>query len=394
MNMHGIFAPVIEESVEDRPSVIARALAWLNKRRNFLLIVMLPTLIVAGYYYLIAADQYESEAHFMIRSSEGGSNTPTGFGSLLGLAGGMTQSQGEALSVADYLESHDAVARLNRDIDLVQRFRRPEADLLSRLATPNPTPERLLKYYKGKVLVLYNRDTGIAKLTVRAFRPDDSLQIIQRLMAMGEQRVNVLNARSYTDGIASARRQLDLAEAAVSGIQSTLTNFRQSQADIDPEGSGKAQIGLVSTLRANLAAAQSQLETMGAFVNHGSPQYVAMQRQVQSLQSQLAAQSGRLASGSGSSGGSIARDLGGYEKLRLRQEFAGKRYEAAAAAYEQARDRAQRQQLYLVKVVEANLPVKSEYPERGRIVLTVFLALLLLYGIGWLLAAGVKEHAL
>lgn len=394
MNMHGIFAPVIEESVEDRPSLIARAITWLNKRRNFLLIVVLPTLLVGGYFYLIAADQYESEAHFMIRSSEGGSTAPTGFGSLLGLAGGMTQSQGEALSVADYLESHDAVAKLNHDLDLVQRFRRPEADLLSRLGTPNPTPERLLKYYKNKVLVLYNRDTGIAKLTVRAFRPDDSYEIIQRLMAMGEQRVNVLNARSYTDGIASARRQLDLAEAAVSGIQSTLTNFRQSQADIDPEGSGKAQIGLVSTLRANLAAAQSQLETMGAFVNHNSPQYVAMQRQVRSLQGQLAAQSGRLASGGSGGGASIARDLGGYEKLRLRQEFAGKRYEAAAAAFEQARDRAQRQQLYLVKVVEANRPVKSEYPERGRIVLTVFLALLLFYGIGWLLAAGVKEHAL
>lgn len=392
MNMHGIFAPVIETSVEDRPSLLSHFVAWLHKRRGVLLIVALPTLLVAAYFYLIAADQYESEAHFMIRSSEGATASPTGFGSLIGLAGGMTQSQGEAVSVADYLQSHDAVTKLNRDIDLVDRFRRPEADYFSRLSTPNPTPEKLLKYYKGKVLVLNNRDTGIAVLTVRAFRPQDSYDIIQRLMKMGEQRVNLLNARSYTDGIASARRQLDLAESALADVQSTLTNFRQSQEDIDPEGSGKAQIGLVSTLRGNLAAAQSQLETMGAFVSHSSPQYIAMQRQVRSLQSQLAAQSGRLTSGGG--GGSIARDLGGYENLRLRQEFLGKRYEAAAAAYEQARDRAQRQQLYLVKVVEANMPVKSEYPERGRIVLTVFLALLLIYSIGWLLAAGVKEHAL
>jgi capsular polysaccharide transport system permease protein len=40
------------------------------------------------------------------------------------------------------------------------------------------------------------------------------------------------------------------------------------------------------------------------------------------------------------------------------------------------------------------MPVKSLFPERGRIVLTVFLSLLVGYGIGWLLVAGVKEHSL
>ena len=132
---------------------------------------------------------------------------------------------------------------------------------------------------------------------------------------------------------------------------------------------------------------------MGAFVSRSSPQYVAMARQVRSLQSQLAAQSGRLAGSSAASGSDIANNLGGYESLRLRQEFAGKRYEAAAAALAQARERAQRQQLYLVRVVDANMPVKSLFPQRGRIVLTAFVALLLVYSIGWLIAAGVREHA-
>lgn len=393
MNMHGIFAPVIEHSAEDRPTPFARAIAWLKRRRSFLLIVVLPTLLVAGYYYLIAADQYQSEAHFMIRSSDSGAPSPSGFGTLLGLAGGMSPSQGEALSVVDYLQSHDAVNKLNRDVGLVDRFRRPEADFLSRLRTADPTPEKLLKYYKGKVGILYNRDTGIATLFVRAFRPEDAYAIIQRLMMMGEQRVNVMNVRSYNDAIATSRRQLDDAERDLAKIQATITRFRQGQKDIDPEGSGKAQIGLVSTLRGNLAVAQAQLETMGAFISHSSPQYIAMARRVRSLQSELGAQAGRLAGNTGA-GSSIATDLGGYENLRLRQEFVGKRYEAAAASFQQARDRAQRQSLYLVKVVEANRPVKSEFPERGRIVLTVLIALLLVYSIGWLIAAGVREHAL
>ena len=85
--------------------------------------------------------------------------------------------------------------------------------------------------------------------------------------------------------------------------------------------------------------------------------------------------------------------MGGYEKLKLEQGFLAKRYEAAASSLAMAREQAQRQQLYIVHVVEPNVPVKSLYPERWRITLTVLIGTLLLYSIGWLIAAGVREHA-
>jgi capsular polysaccharide transport system permease protein len=128
---------------------------------------------------------------------------------------------------------------------------------------------------------------------------------------------------------------------------------------------------------------------MSGLVSQNSPQYIALSRRVNALQAQVSAQSGRLAGG----GSAIASSLGDYEELRLRQEFAAKRYETAAAAFEKARDQVQKQQLYLVRVVAPNVPEKSLYPERWRIVGTVFFGLLLTYAIGWLIAAGVREHA-
>ncbi len=391
MNMHGIFALAPEPLAAERASRLRQAIDWMKARRSFMLIVVLPSLLVAGYYYLIAADQYVSEAHFSVRSANSSSAAPTGFGALLGVVGGGTPGSSDGSSVNDYLQSHDAVSQLQREAQLVERFRRPEADLISKLGTDTPTPERLLKYYNGQVSVGSDSETGLTKLVVRSFRPEDSYAIISKLLLMGEARVNDLNTRSYNDAIAASQRQLDSAERAVAEVQARMTSFRQNNSDIDPEGSGKAQIGLVTTLRANLAAARSQLETMGAFIDRSSPQYVALARQVQSLSSRVALESAHLAGGDGPRS-TIADNLGGFEDLRLRQEFAGKRYEAAAAALEQARERAQRQQLYLVRVVGANMPVKSLYPERGRIVLTVFLGLLLAYSIGWLIAAGVREH--
>jgi len=200
----------------------------------------------------------------------------------------------------------------------------------------------------------------------------------------------MINRRSQNDALANARRSLVEAERDLATIQGRLTGFRQTQGDLDPSGSGKAQIELVATLQGQLTNARAQLNAMQGIISPSSPQYVATAARVRALEAQVAGQTGKLTGG----GGAIAARLGNYQDLQIRQEFASKRYEAAAANLERARETAIRQQLYIVRVVDPNLPVKSQYPQRGKIVLTVFLSLLVAYGIGWLLAAGVREHSL
>jgi capsular polysaccharide transport system permease protein len=325
-----------------------------------------------------------------VRASEQSAAVPSGLGQVLSLAGGVSEAQSEALSVGDYLNSHDAVAALRANDQLVARFRRPEADLGSRIFSAKPSSELLLKYYRKHVDVEFSAETGLTTLRVRTFRPQDSYAIINALLRLGEQRVNDLNIRAYQDTLAVASRQLDEAEVAVANSQTKMTGFRQSKADIDPAGTGEAQIHLVSQLQASLAEARAQLASMSGSIRPDSPQYITAAQRVRALEGQVAAQSARLAGGGQ---GNIANDLGSYEGLRLRQDFAAKRYAAAAAALEQARDRAMKQQLFVVRVVEPNVPEKSTYPRRLTIVATFFFGLLLAYSIGWLIVAGVKEHA-
>jgi len=385
MNMHGILTT---DAREIRPSRLEQTRTWIRQKRMYLLVVLLPVVLAAAYLYLIASDQYESEAHFLVRSTSASPMPGTGVSAMLSAATGLSAAQSESQSVADYLTSHDVVDTLRRSAGLVERFNRPDADFFSRLGKANPTPERLLKFYRKQVAVEYNTETGITTLKVRSFRPEDSFDIVRRLLALGEQRVNLLNVRGYNDAIEVSRQQLADAENAMARSQGQLTRFRQSRGDIDPKASGQAQIGVVSTLTGQLATARAQLSAMSGFISPSSPQYRAMTARVAALEAQVGAQAGRLAGGSGA----IANDIGGYEDLRMRQEFLAKRYEAAAAGLEKAREQALRQQLYIVRIVDPNMPVKSLYPERWRIMATLIIALNLLYAIGWLIVAGVREH--
>jgi capsular polysaccharide transport system permease protein len=389
MNVQGVFTSAGNFDVQ-HPSRRDRLRNWIFRHRYLMMLVFAPTFTLAIYYYLIASYQYESEAHFIVNSGSTSTNIPSsGLGQMLGMSGGLSGAQGQVLSVADYLQSHDAVETLNQRTNLVEVFRRPGTDLWSRLWFSDPTPESMLRYYRGKVRVHFDRDTGITTLKVRTFRRDDSYRITEELLRLGEARVNQMNRRSYNDAVAMARAQLARAEEGVAEVQRRITGYRQQGRDIDPQATGEAQTRLVTDLRGNLAAAQAQLESMGATISRSSPQYVALARHVAALRAEMARQSAQLTG----IGPTIARNLGGYEDLKVRQEFVAKRYESAAAAFDKARQDAQRQQLYLVRVVNPNRPVKALYPERTKIVLTVLVGLLLTYGIGWLIVAGVREHA-
>jgi len=378
------------ETVEAPPRPrVARARDAVRRHRWFLALVVAPLILAAFYLWGVAADQYRSEAHFLVRAQGASRPVASGLSAILGGTGGAAAADGalEANSVADYLTSHDVVETLSARIGLAQRFARPEADPILGPGSGPMTPEELLRYYRRQVSVHYDPDTGITALSVRAFRPGDAYAVARALLWLGELRINAMNARAYGDGLAEARREVAGAGDALRRVQGQVARLRRQTSDADPSRTATAQIGLVSTLTADLATARAQLGAARAAVGPRSPQVQALAGQVRSLEAQVAGQAGRLA------GAGIGQDLGNYEELRLEQDFLAKRYEAAAASYDQARERAQRQQLYLVRVVDPNYPTESMYPRRWLVWGTLAAVLLVAYGIGWLIVAGVREHA-
>lgn len=377
-----------EAHEDSRPSTAEYMKRYLWRIRYFLAIVILPTLLVALYFGLIASDQYESEAHLVVRSNGGGKDSGSGLDAVL-KSFGTSDSSREASTLGDYMRSHDVVASLRRNTQLVERYRRPEADFISRLQKADPTNEELLKYFKSRSNIDLDSETGIINVRVRAFRPADSYAIINAMLALGEERVNALNLRSYESMQTLARRQLADAEKGLQASQAALAAFRRGQGDVDPQGSAEAQLKLVTDLRKEEAMARAEMEAIAAQIGSNNPQYKALQSRAEAINGQLNSQEGFLVGNSRS----IAARLGNYQDLELRREFESKRYAAAAAALESAREQATRQQLFVVRLVEPNMPQKATYPKAVKSIFTVFLSLAVAYGIGWLLLAGVREHS-
>jgi capsular polysaccharide transport system permease protein len=385
--MHGsVTSPSETEVVAQKRFDGWRGMLW--RRRYLFMLVLLPTLVTALYYTVFAADQYEAEAHLLVRSasSSGPSSGGSGLAQLLG--GSMKSGGGSVAELADFLESHDAVVMLQKQLDLTDRFQRPEADALSRLRA-NPTLEDLIRYFRRQATVTIDPESGVAKVRVRSFRPQDSYRILNSLLALGEQRVNAMNRRMYGSILDSAQRQVTAAELNGRDVERELAQFRTVRGDIDPQGTGEAQTKMVTDLSQQLALARAQLGAVRATIGTDNPQYQALRIRVASLEQQTGTEKSMLIGGEKS----IAAGLADYSELKLKQDFAGKRYAAAAGALEKAREEALRQQLFVTRLVEPNMPEKALYPEKLKNIATVFALLMIIYGIGWLLLAGVREHA-
>lgn len=372
-------------AAQRRPSFLARAL-W--RRRFYLVLVALPTLLTALYLYGFATGQYVSEARFLVRSRQE-NQAASAIGAMIGAAG-FKQANEEALAVRDYLQSHDALYVLVNSVDLIGIYRRPEADLLGRLWLAEPPVELLQFYHNSMNTVKHDSTSGITTIRSRAFRAEDARLLAEEQLRMSEAFVNRLSAHAREETLRVANQELARAEQRVMESQAAVTAWRQREQSVDP--ARNAAIGLegLASLEGSLTAARAELQEKSAYMRSDNPQIATLRNRITSLQAEIAEQRRRMTQG----GQALPGQLATYERLVLEREFADKQLASATASLETARLDAQRQQLFLARVVEPNLAEYPLYPRAGLIVISVFVVLSILYGIGWMLVAGIREHAL
>jgi capsular polysaccharide transport system permease protein len=97
---------------------------------------------------------------------------------------------------------------------------------------------------------------------------------------------------------------------------------------------------------------------------------------------------------SGVAGGdtSLAAKAADYQRLALEREFADRQLAGALASLEQARNEAQRKQLYLERIAQPSLPDVAVEPRRIRGFFATFVLSLIAWGILSMLIAGIREH--
>lgn len=354
--------------------------------RLFAFTVVLPTLVSILYFGLIAADVYISESRFVVRSPERQTTSPLG---MLLKGAGFSRSQDDSYTIQDFILSRDALAHLEKEFKVSVAFSVPKLDFLERFPSLDwdESFEALHRYYQKRVGVELDALSSISTLRVRAFSADDAWRINEKLLQLSEELVNRLNERGRQDMIRFAASEVATAEKKAKTAALALSAYRNQKGVIDPERQSTIQLQQIAKLQDELIATQGQLTQLQTFTK-ANPQIPSLQKRVQTLRQEIADETSRVAGGDRS----LANKAADYQRLALEREFADRQLASTLASLEQARNDAQRKQLYLERIVQPNKPDHAVEPRRFRGVLATLVIGFVMWGVLTMLVAGVKEH--
>jgi len=352
---------------------------------SFGFVVVVPNLVAGLYLAFVASDQYASEARFAIRGSQPNSLNPVS-----GLVG-MAQYVQDSLILLDYISGRTMVEAVDHSLNLRRMFTRDNVDFFSRF-DPEDSTEELVYYWRRHVDVSISPSSGIITVVARAFTPQDSLDIANKVTSLSEKLVNDLNERSRQDALRQARTELARANQDLQEKITAMRNLRNTEGVLDTTQTSQVMIQTLGELRLDLARLQQEYDAQRRTIAATAPQMLVLAARIASMKDSIRNFEAKMTDTRGATGPALANSIGRFERLSLEQSIAQKQYLAAASAYEQARVDLETQNLYLATFMHPELAQEALYPRRLWLWSIVAVLSLLLWGLGTGLAVVVRNH--
>lgn len=359
--------------------------------RRIGLFVLLPTAVVALYLFGFASDQYIASAQFAVR----GNVEPMEHASL-GQFTSLIQKHNsqDGYIVRDYIQSQAMVEELEKSIHISKMFSRPEADFWAGFDPGEPI-EKLTKYWNKQVSAEIDAISGVIRLNVRAFTPEDALTIAREVVARSEVLINEISKRAQADMVAQAKSDATAAEERLSKAHLALQTFRNKWGLIDPVKTAEGTLTTLTLLRKEKIKLEGDLQVLrSSNLDERSRSIQTLVAQVAAIDQQMKGLQDEMTSSGPSSDGqqNLTEALLAYEGLVVERTIAGKLEESAHTLYDRARISASKQQIFLAIFERPVLPTYSLYPERGHTVFVMLFCFIVLWSSFTLVKAGIRDQ--
>lgn len=347
-----------------------RRLALLLTRLGFF--VLLPTVLAGLYFYKFATPMYSAKSEFLILKADNAGGQ--GLGGLL--SGTQFATSQDSIAVQSYLQSKDAMLRLDRDMGFKDHFTQNWIDPIQRL-TGNPSNEEAYKIYRKNVKIGYDPTEGVIRMEVAAAEPQISADFSTRLISYAEERVNNLSQQKRGDQMQDAIDGFEQAKIERRNAQEALVQLQQKGALLDPEGVIASLRGQINNVEIQLQDKQLQLAALMDNARPNKAKVDGTEADIGRLENLLAALNARMVDASKGEN-SLARLSVRIQMAQADLAARDMMLQSALQQVEQTRMEANRQVRYLTVSVN---PVPSQEPSYPRKFENTILAFLIFSGI-------------
>lgn len=363
-----------------------------RRRRKLMLLmsrlmafVMLPTIVVGYYFYAIATPMYSTKSAFLILSADGGSSG----GRLGGLLPSQFATSQDAIATQEYLQSKDAMLRLDGDVGFRSHFNQLWIDPLQRLE-PDASNESAYSLYKKYVKLGYDPTEGVIRMEVSTADPAVSATFSEHLITYAEERVDELSQEKRQDAVKTAIESLDHAKADRRSAQQMLVSLQEGSI-LDPEGEIASIRSLISTVELQMQEKQLALNIQ---LNNSRPNRAkveALESEIQILLAELTKQKSRLTQAT-EGGSSLASKTAAIQMAQADLATSDLVLQSALEAKRQSEIEANKQVRYLTVSVRPLPSQDASYPRSFENTILAFLIFSGIYLMISLTASVLREQ--
>lgn len=348
-----------------------------------LLVIGCPSLAAVIYYGFWASDQFVTNFEFAVAGSPSQGEGK----SYMGMSSGAI-SPG-AFVVTDYINSSQAVRDVGESIDLRKIFSRPGVDFLSKLP-PVANGDQLDAFWKLMVSAQFDLVSGTVNVSVRAFTPDDSLALADKIISASDDMFVALGNKAQKDEVKLADDNLARTERRLTEAHHALLAFRDKTGLLEPTRTEDANSLIVGETRKQLADAKAQYDTI-KLNSPRSPMLSLLRSRVSALESQIDTMDSAKTSEEFVKRVTPA-ELEQYERLSVEKQVAEKLYDDALQLQGKAYLAAAGEKPFLALFVKPRLADAASYPDRLKSIAVVVIASMAAWLFGLLISLAVKDH--
>ena len=353
-----------------------------------LLIIGIPMLLAVVYYSTFALDRYVSIAQVAVRQS-GSHDVPQLPGLAVMLGGVNPTSREETLYLREYVISSDMLAALEKKLNWSRHYSEFKRDPVYWINS-EATQEERLQFYRRLVSTYFDEQTGLLEVEVQAFEQSFAQETLRAILSESEKFVNELSHRMAREQMKFAQTELASARQAYEERRSEMLLFQSQNQLLDAQATAQARAGVIAELEAQLTRDRASLKAMLATLKSDSPQVLQQRSQIRAIEQQIEIEGKRLVSESG--GDRLNVIAAKYRGLTIDAGIAEETYKFAVSAVETARVEASKKIRSLVTVTSPNKPEEALYPRRIYSLITLFIVLILFYGLARFVIATIEDH--
>lgn len=357
----------------------------LLKKARFIWLFLVPFIILSSYILFFKTELFSSSSSILIKDLTS-SSTPSDL--MSALMPTSSSNMQDSMLLEKYIKSEEMFHKIDKEFSLREHYESDALDMIERLYSFS-TMKDVLSLYESRLQISYDELSSTLDIEFLHADPAMAKKILEFILIHAGETLNLYDKENGNILLDFIQDQESQNKRLLTRSIEKLLAYQNAHKTIDPSIDIEAKSSILGELEAKLVQKETEYDSLRQYMNPKSTDLKLLRGEIASLKRKSVEIKSKLA---GSEKSDLNENVFDFETLKAEVEFAKERYKQTLVQLDLAMIQSTQNSKNLIVVTRPTLPDYYSQPNKIKSIITMFLLLLLTYGIFSMIHVIIKDH--